>query len=86
MNKTRIILAAGLALATSAAFGETGVATYQIDNVATVYGRATVPNVRIAGNVATQPGDVTTSGRDVIKGESKVAVTAGREAIEFGRS
>ena len=86
MKTTRIIVAAGLALATSAAFAETGVATYQIDNVATVYGRAMAPNVRIAGNVATQPGDVTASGRDLIKGESKVAVTAGREAIEFGRS
>jgi len=86
MNTTKIIVAAGLALATSAAFAETGVATYQIDNVTTVYGRASVPNVRIAGNVATQPGDVERSGRDVIKGDSKVAVTVGKEAIEFGRS
>ena len=34
MNATRLIIAAGLAIATSGAFAETGVGTYQIDNVA----------------------------------------------------
>jgi hypothetical protein len=86
MNAAKFIVTAGLAIATGAAFAETGVSIYQIDNVTTVYGRASVPNVRIAGNVATQPGDVAVSGRDVIKGDAKIAVTAGKEVIEFGRS
>jgi hypothetical protein len=86
MKATKFIVTAGLAIATSAAFAETGVSTYQIDNVTTVYGRASVPNVRIAGNVATQPGDVAASGRDVIKGDTKITVTANKDVIEFGRS
>jgi hypothetical protein len=86
MNATKLIIAAGFAVATTGAFAETGVGTYQIDNVANVYGRAGVPNVKIVGTVATQPGDVTVSGRDTVKGDTKVAVTANREGAVFGRS
>jgi hypothetical protein len=88
MNATKLILTAGFALATTGAFAETGVGTYQIDNVANVYGRAGVPNVRVvsAVGVATQPGNVADSGRDSAKGDTKLAVTAGKETIEFGRS
>ena len=86
MNATKLIIAAAFAIATTAAFAETGVGTYQIDNVANVYGRAGVPNVKIIGAVATQAGNVADSGRDSTKGDTKVAVTAGKEAIEFGRS
>jgi len=86
MNATKLIIAAGFAIATTSAFAETGVGTYQIDNVANVYGRAGVPNVKIIGAVATQSGNVADSGRDVSKGDTKVAVTVGKEAIEFGRS
>ena len=86
MNATKMIIAAGFALATTAAFAETGVSTYQIDNVANVYGRAGVANVRISGPVASQPADVAESGRDSAKGDTKLAVTAGKSTIEFGRS
>jgi hypothetical protein len=86
MNATKIIIAAGFAIATTGAFAETGVGTYQVDNVANVYGRAGAPNVKITGAVASQPGTVADSGRDSSKGETKLAVKAGRDVIEFGRS
>jgi len=86
MNTTKLIIAAGFAIAATGAFAETGVGTHQIDNVSNVYGRAGAPNVKIVGTVATQPGTVTDSGRDITPGESKFAVTAGKEVIEFGRS
>ncbi len=86
MNATKLIIAAGFAIATTGAFAETGVGTYQIDNVANVYGRAGVPNVKITGAVATQSGNVADSGRDSSKGDTKIAVTSGKEVIEFGRS
>ena len=86
MNATKMIIAAGFAIATTGAFGETGVGTYQVDNVANVYGRAGAPNVKVTGTVASQPGTVADSGRDSSKGETKLAVKAGRDVIEFGRS
>jgi hypothetical protein len=86
MNATKLIIAAGFAIATTGAFAETGVRTYQIDSVANVYGRAGVPNVAISGAVTTQSGNVADSGRDTSKGDTKVAVTAGKEVVEFGRS
>lgn len=86
MNATKFIIAAGFAIATTGAFAETGVGTNQISNVANVYGRAGVPNVQIVGTVETQSGNVADSGRDIVKGDTKVAVTAGKEVVEFGRS
>ena len=86
MNVTKLIVAAGFAVATTGAFAETGVGTVQIDNVANVYGRAGVPNVKIYGTVASQPGNVADAGRNPIKGEDKIAVTSGKKVIEFGRS
>ena len=86
MNATKLIVAAGFALATTGVFAETGVGTVQIDNVANVYGRAGVSNVRVYGTVAAQPAGVDEAGRNTAKGESKMAVTSGREFIEFGRS
>lgn len=87
MNATKLIIAAGFAIATTGAFAETGVTTYQAEHVANVYGRASGPNVQIVGAAAnTQSGNVADSGRNSTKGDTKVAVTAGKEAIEFGRS
>jgi len=86
MNASKIFIAAGFAIATTGAFAETGVGTYQVDNVANVYGRAGAPNVKITGAVASQPGNVADSGRDITKGETKLAVTSGKDVIEFGRS
>jgi hypothetical protein len=86
MNASKIMIAVGFAVATTSAFAETGVGTYQVDNVANVYGRAGAPNVKITGAIASQPGTVADSGRDSSKGETKLAVKAGRDVIEFGRS
>lgn len=84
MKTTTLIVAAGLAFATTGALAETSatqatVNTYQTAGVAQVYGRASAPNVKIAGPVAG-------SGQDSTGRDTKVAVTAGKEAIEFGRS
>jgi hypothetical protein len=87
MNATKLIIAAGFAIATTGAFAETGVTTYQPEHVANVYGRASAPNVPIVGAAATaQSGNVADSGGDSTKGDTKVAVTVSKEAIEFGRS
>jgi hypothetical protein len=86
MNVTKLIVAAGFAIATTGAFAETGVGTLQLDNVSNVYGRAGVANVKIYGTVASQPGNVADAGRNPAKGEDKIAVTSGKRVIEFGRS
>jgi len=86
MNVTKLIVAAGFAVATTGAFAETGVGTVRIDNVANVYGRAGVTNVKVYGTVATQPANVAEAGRNTAKGDSKFAVTSGKTVIEFGRS
>jgi hypothetical protein len=84
MKTTKLIVAAVLAIATTGALAETTathttVNTYQTVGVAQVYGRASAPNVQVKGVVAGS--DQNSVGRD-----TKVAVTAGKEAIEFGRS
>jgi hypothetical protein len=86
MNVTKLIVAAGFAVATTGAFAETGVGTVQIDNVANVYGRAGVANVKVSGTVAAQPANVDEAGRNTAKGDRTIAVTSGKEVIEFGRS
>ena len=86
MNVTKLIVAAGFAIATTGAFAETGVGTLQLENVSNVYGRAGVANVKIYGTVASQPGNVADAGRNPTKGEGKIAVTSGKKVIEFGRS
>ena len=87
MNITKLILAAGFAAVSTGAFAETGVGTLQIDNVANVYGRAGVPNVKISGTVASQPTDVAVpGGNNAGKGDTKIAVTSGKNVITFGRS
>jgi hypothetical protein len=86
MNVTKLIIAAGFAVATTSAFAETGVGTGRVDNVANVYGRSGVANVTVYSTVATQPANVAEAGRNPVKGDSKIAVTSGKEVIEFGRS
>jgi len=86
MNVTKLIVAAGFAVATAGAFAETGVGTVQIENVANVYGRAGVTNVKVYGTVAAQPANVAEAGRNTAKGDSRIAVTSGKEVIDFGRS
>jgi len=86
MKSTKILLAAGLAIVATGAFAETGVTTYQRDNVANVYGRAGVSNVKIAGPLVSQPGNVADAGRETSRGDTKLSVTANKEVIPFGRS
>lgn len=73
MKASQLIIAAGLAIATSGAFAETIVTTYQGEHVANVQGRASAASVRVTG-------------QDSAKGDTRVAVKAGTESIQFGRS
>jgi len=77
MNATKLIIAAGFAIATTGAFAETGVTTYQTGHVASVYGRASAPNVQVTNKVADS---------DSARSDAKVAVTVSKEVVEFGRS
>ncbi|HEX7955084.1 MAG TPA: hypothetical protein VF523_18640 [Burkholderiales bacterium] len=81
MNTTKLLVAAGFALATTSAFAETGVTTYQIDQVANVYGRASAPNVQLVGADSRQAGQ----GAESDQGATRIAVKAGKDA-EYGRS
>ena len=85
MNVTKLIVAAGFAVATTGAFAETGVKTGDVGSVANVYGRTSVAAVQIKGDVVAQPADVAEAGRDVVKGDNAVAVNSGN-THEFGRS
>jgi hypothetical protein len=86
MKATKLIIAAGLALATSAAFAETGVKTYQIDNVTNVYGRAGVAAVQIKGNVQAGDVEVTTAGRNPALAGAALVTTSNVNVITKGRS
>ena len=87
MKASKLFVAAGLALATAGAFAETGVKTYQIDNVANVYGRQGVANVRIAGDVQSAQADVANAGRAIAQPEGKTLVTTGNADVNVnGRS
>lgn len=85
MKATKLILAAGLALATTGVFAETGVKSYQIDSVTNVYGRATVAAVQIKGDVQTAGADVLNSGRSIAKAVGNTVVTA-NATLNAGRS
>ncbi len=84
MKITTLVIAAGLVIATTGALAETTatqatVSTYQTAGVTQVYGRASAPNVKVTGAIAGSEQDSTAR-------DTKIAVTAGKEAIEFGRS
>lgn len=86
MKATKLIIAAGLALATSAAFAETGVKTYQIDNVTNVYGRAGVAAVQIKGNVQAGDAQVATAGRTPAFAGTALVTTGTVDVSTKGRS
>lgn len=73
MKVSNFAIAAVLAATATGAFAETGVKITQIDNVASVYGRAGVPNLKIAGNVLSRPSDAVPSGPDIVAGSTAVA-------------
>lgn len=86
MKATKLIIAAGLALATSAAFAETGVKTYQIDNVTNVYGRAGVAAVQIKGSVQAGDAEVATAGRNPAVAGKTLVTTGDADVGIQGRS
>jgi hypothetical protein len=87
MKTAKLIVAAGVVLVSSAAFAETGVGTYQIDNVTNVYGRTGVPTVQIRGNVQSGAADVAIAGRSAASGQGQALVTTGNFDVNAnGRS
>ena len=87
MTITKLIIAAGFAVATTGAFAETGVKTLDTGNVSNVYGRAGVAAVKIQGAVASQSSTVADSGRETVKGDTQIAVSTGGQGVNAqGRS
>lgn len=87
MNVTKLIVAAGFAIATTGAFAETGVNTTDFGHVSNVYGRASVAAVKIQGQVVSTNATVAESGRETVKGDTQIAVTAGDKDVNTqGRS
>lgn len=87
MNVTKILVAAGFAIATTGAFAETGVKINDIGHVSNVYGRASVATVKVQGDLVNTNAAVAESGREVVKGDTQIAVEAGaRDVNSLGRS
>ncbi|HZP93961.1 MAG TPA: hypothetical protein VFB20_13910 [Burkholderiales bacterium] len=85
----RKLLAIALAAAFAApALAETGVGIGRIDNVTNVYGRASVPTVKVSGTVVYRQPDVNIAGRNAAPaGEGKTVITDLPDANDgFGRS
>jgi hypothetical protein len=88
MKVSYLAFAAALAVTATGAFAETGVKITQIDNVAHVYGRAGVPNVKIAGTVVTRPSEEVPSGATTVTGPTAVTAVTGNTDVNsvLGRS
>jgi hypothetical protein len=88
MKVSYIALAATLAATATGAFAETGVKINQIDNVANIYGRAGIPNVKIAGAVVTRPSEQVPAGATTVEGPASVAAVTGSSDVNSvqGRS
>ena len=86
MKSIKLILAAGLALATTGTFAEDSVKIYEIGDVSNVEGRAGVlDDMQVEGVVRTANVDAATSGREIHKNGMKSIVLTG-EFTDFGRS
>lgn len=88
MKVSYLVLAVVFAATATGAFAETGVKITRIDDVANVYGRADVPNVRIAGPVVTRPSETVRAGSTTEPGPTAVAVGTGSADVNnvLGRS
>jgi hypothetical protein len=81
-----------LALLAAPVFAETGIGTIQIDNVSTVYGRASVPAVKVIGKVVTRTPDVNVAGRESTnegngtEGNATTVISAHDSVENLGRS
>jgi hypothetical protein len=83
----KLVAISALALLAAPAFAETGVGTIQIDSVSTVYGRASVPTVKVIGKVVTKTSDVNVAGRESIHEGAATTVVSAHDSIEdLGRS
>jgi len=81
MKVSHFALAAALAATATGAFAETGVKINQIDNVANVYGRAGVPNIKIAGPVVTRPAEEVVVGSTTVEGPTAIATMTGHPDV-----
>ncbi|HUF22045.1 MAG TPA: hypothetical protein VMP00_14990 [Burkholderiales bacterium] len=86
MKATKLFIAAGFVLASSAAIAEVGVGTPQIESVTNVYGRAGAPTVVVTSPVRTGGAEVATSGRTLNNGGIQSVVKTNAEARAFSRS
>jgi len=88
MKLSNLIVVAGFAVAATGAFAETGVNTADHGFVANVYGRASIPAVKIAGPLVTRPADVNVAGREPVRGSDPMVVTTRKLDVNevFGRA
>ena len=88
MRLTKLIVATGFAVAATGTFAETGVNTADLGYVANVYGRASIPAVKIAGPLIIRPADVNVAGREPAHGTTPMVVTTRKVDVNevFGRS
>ena len=88
MKFSKLIVTAGFAVAASGAFAETGVSIGDPGYVANVYGRASIPAVKIAGPLVIRPADVNVAGREPAQGTTPTVVTTKEVDVNevFGRT
>lgn len=88
MKLSKLFVAAGFAVAATGAFAETGVNTADLGYVANVYGRASIPAVKIAGPLVVRPADVNVAGREAVHGATPMEVTTREVDVNevFGRT
>lgn len=88
MKLSKLIVAAGFAVAATGAFAETGVNIADLGYVANVYGRASIPAVKIAGPLVIRPADVNVAGRETAQGTTPMVVTTKEVDVNevFGRA
>lgn len=88
MKFSKLVVAAGFAVAATGAFAETGVNVADLGYVANVYGRASTPAVKIIGPVVIRPADVNVAGREIAQGTTPIVVTTKAPDVNevFGRS
>ncbi|HEV8646911.1 MAG TPA: hypothetical protein VGR01_15230 [Burkholderiales bacterium] len=88
MKLSKLLVAAGFAVATTGAFAETGVNVTDLGYVANVYGRASAPAVKVIGPLVIRPADVNVAGREVAQGTTPMVVTTKQVDVNevFGRA
>jgi len=88
MKFSKLIVTAGFAVAASGAFAETGVSIADPGYVANVYGRASIPAVKIAGPLVIRPADVNVAGREPVHGTTSMVVATRKVDVNevFGRT